>query len=109
RMMREAAERGHAAHRATDQCGKPLDAESANERVRCVARVLQREFGKIEAPGIARFGIDRSRTTGTLATAQRIRADHEPAVRVDGLAGSYDVFPPAGRIVHRIAGRVRAG
>ncbi len=107
-MLHEIREPAHAAHRVADEAGELLDAEAAYEREARVRHVLERESGKIEPIELAGRGIRRRRPGRALARAERVRTDHEPAVRVDVFAGADHLFPPARRRIVGVRRRVRA-
>ena len=108
-MTGEEGERGHAAHRIADHAGQALDAEGAHDVQRGVGAVLDGQLGEIEPVEVAGPRIDRGRTGGALAAAQRIDADDEPAVAVDRLARAEHRFPPAFGGIAGIGGGVRVG
>ena len=86
-----------------------FDAERAHHFVAAARDVLDRQVGEIEPIGQARSRIDRGRARGTEAAAQRIHADDEVTIGVDGLAGADHLFPPALRWILRRRRRVRRG
>src|SRR5690606_7948410 len=71
--------------------------------------VLDAQLGKLQPPGLAGGGVYRSGAAAALAAAQRVHADHEPAIGVDRLARAEHGLPPAGLGILRMAGGVGAG
>jgi hypothetical protein len=98
---------GHAAHRVADQAGQLVDAECAHHLDRGIGHVLDRQLGKAQAVQLAGGRVDRGRAGGALAAAQRVDADHEPAVGIDRLARAQHCFPPAGGGVAGVGRGVR--
>jgi len=97
RVQDHVGERAHAAHRAADEASQFGDPEAADGFVRRIGDVFQRELGKGQAVGGARIRIDRRGAGGALVAAERVDADDEIAVGVEGLAGADHVVPPARR------------
>ncbi len=109
RMLHQIAQRAHAAHRIAEQAGETIDAEMAHEFVRGVGDVFERQIRKSQFVYFTGARIDGCRSRRSFATAERVHADHEPAVRVDVLARSDHVFPPAGRRIVRVRCSMRIG
>src|SRR6185437_1264208 len=86
-----------------------LDAEMGDDGVRGVADIFQRQWRKGESVRLAGGGIDRRRAGGALVAAQRVHADHEPAIAVDRLAGAGHFLPPARAGIFFARHHVRAG
>ena len=63
--------------------------------------VFDRQVREIQPVGEAGGRIDRCRARRTEAAAERIHADDEVAIGVDGLAGTDHLFPPARRGILR--------
>ena len=59
-------------------------------------QVTDGDGGEGAPVGLARARVYRCRARGAFASAQNVAADHEEAVRVDGLARSDEFVPPAG-------------
>ena len=74
-------------------------------------QVTDGDGGEGAPVGLARARVYRCRARGAFASAQNVAADHEEAVRVDGLARSDEFVPPAGFLVvfGVPAGGVRVG
>ncbi len=84
----------HAAHRAADDGRPPLDAETVGQQGLRRHLVAHREIRKARPP-FAPVGADRGGAGRTLASAQHVRGDDEPAVGVDRGSRSDHLAPPA--------------
>ena len=85
----------HAAHGTADHGVEACDADRIEPALLGADHVTDRDVREGQAVGPARIEIDRGRATGTLATAQHVRAEDEELVRVECLAGTDQIVPPA--------------
>ena len=100
----------HAAERGADRRVQGVDAEVLDGDL-CAARdVLDPEFRPGIAVGAGGRRVDVARAGRAEAAAERVRADDEIAVGIEGLARSDQVLPPArGRILGGAGGVRRRG
>ena len=98
----------HGAQAATHDGGKALDAEAVGQSCLGVHPVLDRDHGKLRAPGFAGGRVDGRRPGRAETAAQVIDADDKEAFGIQGLARADHVVPPAdvGRLVFVPAGDV---
>ena len=95
--LRGEGQHHHAAERSADHRRELFDPSDANHFVAAARDVLDRQIGKVQPVRKPGGRIDRRGAGRTEAAAQRIHADDEVAVGVDGLAGADHLLPPAGR------------
>ena len=88
-------ERLHAAQAAAQHGGQPLDAQRVHQPGLGVDPVLDRDDGKVGAPGAPGRRIDVHRPGRAEARTGIVHADDEEAVGVQRFAGSDEVVPPA--------------
>ena len=87
-------ERVHPAHRSAEDRGPHVDAERVGEAHLCGDLVADREVREARGPLVA-VRRDARWPGRTLASAEHVRRDDEPAVGVDGRAGADDLVPPS--------------
>ena len=73
-----------------------LDAQMVEQHGLGLDHVADRDDRKVEAPGAPCRRVDLLRPAGSHAAAERVAADHEVTVGIEGLAGSHHQLPPAG-------------
>ena len=89
-------QRLHPAHRSASDREQPVDAEAVEQGALHLDHVGDRHDGKGGAPGPARGRVDRGRPRRPVAAAERVRADHAVAGRIEGLARADHHIPPPG-------------
>ena len=85
----------HAAHGSAGDRKQRLDAEMVEQHRLRTHHVANGDDGKIQAPRLAGFRIDRRRAGRAHAGADHIRADHKIALGVDRPARTDHGLPPA--------------
>ena len=109
RKALQQGQRDHAAHRVADHAGEAYDTQAADHVHGGIGAVFHRQIRETEPVSLACNGVDRCGAGRSLAAAQRIHADHEPAVGVDGFAVAQHRFPPARFAVVGVARDVGVG
>ncbi|BDZ57594.1 hypothetical protein GCM10025872_12510 [Barrientosiimonas endolithica] len=92
--------RTHPAHRAADDQRPGGDAEQVGDQRLDPDLVADRDLGEARAPRLPVGGLGGG-PGGAAAAAQHVGGHDEPAVGVDGGAGSDEPGPPAGRRLPR--------
>ena len=87
-----------AAHRTADHAAKDLHLEPVHEALLNLDDIGHGDCGKISPVAMAAFRVDAVGPGGPATTAKDVRADHEVALGIDGLAGPDHGIPPAGGI-----------
>jgi len=85
-------------------------AEAVEQTLLDSHHVANRDRRKVRPPARCGAGAGRHRSGGSVAAAKDVRAHDEVAVRVEGVAGSYQIAPPqigVGRSGERMAHRHR--
>ena len=95
-------QRLHAAHGAADDAEQPADAEMVDEKFLRLDHVADGDDREIEAVGLVRRRIDFRRPHRAQTAAEKIAADDEIAVGIEGLAGPDHDVPPALLAGHRM-------
>ena len=95
----------HPAQGPADHGQEMIDAKVADQLALGPDHVGDGHDGKIETPVAPRGRIDGRRPAGAHAAADDVGADHEVAVRVDGLAGPHVMLPPAGLVLAQMIAR----
>ena len=108
-MRRDPLDHLNTAEAAADESGKMRNADLAQERAVHLDSVANGEAGESGTVGPTSCGVDGRGTGRSLAAAEHVRAHHAVAVRVDGLARTYDRIPPAacGILAGMASGHVR--
>src|SRR5256886_3118375 len=91
----------HAPERGAHDSVEPLDPERAHGLEARARDILDREIRKRQAIGLAGCRIDGSRSGRSEAAAERVDADDEEALGIDGQARPHHSLPPP---VARIGG-----
>lgn len=86
----------HASHRRTD-AGKQAPNPQAVQQVELGSHHVKDGEDWESSPIPTPFGVqwvDGRRTCGAVAASEDVCADHKEAIRVEGLAGTDELFPP---------------
>jgi hypothetical protein len=85
----------HATHATTDDGVETVDPKMINEERLRFDHILHIEFREIELVSFARFWVDRTGTSRTLATAKYIGTNNKIASGINWLTRTYHKIPPA--------------